>query len=183
MALKHYIPNITYKSIFEIDFLAYYEQGFRLILLDIDNTIIKYDQALADTDTLKLLESIKTLGFEVILISNNNRKRISLVMEQTKLKGVWFALKPLKKGFKKALKIATKDYPINEVINIGDQIMTDVKGGEKIGFFTILVHPIERGTDTRSTRINRFFERKIIKKIKSKYPALYEQRLKDYEEM
>jgi hypothetical protein len=97
MALKHYIPNITYKSIFEIDFLAYYEQGFRLILLDIDNTIIKYDQALADTDTLKLLESIKTLGFEVILISNNNRKRVSLVIEQTKLKGVWFALKkPLK---------------------------------------------------------------------------------------
>lgn len=183
MALKHYIPNSTYKSIFEIDFLAYYEQGFRLILLDIDNTIIKYDKALADTDTLNLLSNIKAMGFEVILISNNNRKRVSLVMEQTKLKGVWFALKPFKKGFKQALKIASRDYHINEVINIGDQIMTDVKGGEKIGFFTILVHPIERATDTWSTRFNRFFERKIVKKIKKKYPELYKQRLKDYEEM
>ena len=183
MALKHYIPNITYKSIFEIDFLVYYEQGFRLALIDIDNTIIKYDKALADTETLKLLSSIKNIGFEVILISNNNRKRVNLVMEQTNLKGVWFALKPFKKGFKKALKIASKDYHKNEVINIGDQIMTDVKGGEKIGFFTILVHPIERATDTWSTRINRFFERRIIKKIKYKYPNLYEQRLKDYEEM
>jgi len=183
MALKHYIPNITYKSIFEIDFLAYFEQGFRLILLDIDNTIIKYDAALANTDTLNKLEEIKNIGFEVILISNNNKDRVSLVMEQTNLKGVWFALKPTKKGFKQALKLATKSYKTEEIINIGDQIMTDVKGGEKIGFYTILVHPIERSTDTWSTRINRFFERRIIKKISKKYPKLYDERLKDYEKM
>ena len=52
-----------------------------------------------------------------------------------------------------------------------------------MGFYNILVRPIEKKTDVITTKINRFFEKKKLRKIKNKYPKLYEERLKDYESM
>ena len=49
---------------------------------------------------------------------------------------------------------------------IGDQIITDVLGGNRIGIFTILIEPLE-SKELKITSINRFLERKIIQKMEN----------------
>jgi|SRR5690554_2683549 len=182
--LKKYIPNEFKQSIYEIDFLSLYDKGYRLLLIDIDNTLANYKTLLPSKDNLKLIKTLQEIGFEVILVSNNNYKRVSVFAEEISgVKFVHFALKPFKRGYKKALKIANRKYEKQEVVSIGDQLMTDIKGTNKMGFYSILVKPIERKTDVLTTKINRFLENRKLKKIKKKYPKLYEEVLKDYESM
>lgn len=179
--LRKYIPNQFAESIEEIDFFWLYEQGIRLLLIDIDNTLASYKTLLPTEENLKLVENLKKIGFEVILISNNSYKRVSAFTKPfNDVAFVHAALKPLKRGYKKALKKANKTYKKEEVATIGDQLMTDVKGTNKMGFYSILVKPIARKTDVFTTKINRFFENKKLKKIKKKYPKEYEETLKDY---
>lgn len=182
--LRNYIPNEFEESIYEIDFLNLYEKGIRLLLIDIDNTLASYTTPLPTTENQELIEKLREIGFEVILISNNNKKRVSKFARGFKdIEYVHFALKPLKRGYKKALKKASKPYEKEEVASIGDQLMTDIKGTNKMGFYSILVRAIEIKTDVITTKINRFFERRKLKRIKKKYKDLYEEVLKDYESM
>lgn len=178
--LKKYIPDSYYKTIQDIDFLHYYNEGKRLIFLDIDNTVVNYDVLDPSKEHIDLINHIKDIGFEIIIISNNNEKRVERLSAPLNVKYVYTALKPLKKGYKQGLKIADRSYKKDEIMAIGDQLMTDIKGANKMGFYSILVTPIERKTDVFTTRVNRYFENRRINKIKKKYPEIYEQRLKDY---
>lgn len=181
--IKKYIPDYYYKSIFDIDFLKYYDRGIRLIFLDIDNTIGKYTEKDPSNEIIELLKEITKIGFEVIIVSNNYKKRIKRFCKPLKLKYVFSALKPWKIAYKRGLKLAEKKYSKNQIVAIGDQLMTDIKGANKMGFYTILVKPLERKSDVITTKINRFFEKRRIDKIKEIYPEIYEARLKEYEEM
>lgn len=182
--LRNYIPNKYKESIYKIDFLRLYEKGIRLLLIDIDNTLASYKTILPTEENLNLVKDLQEIGFEVILISNNNYKRVSTFTKPfDDVLFVHWALKPLKRGYKKALRKASKDYKKEQVATIGDQLMTDVKGTKKMGFYSILVKPLERKTDVFTTKINRYFENKKIEKIKKKYKKEYEELLKDYASM
>ena len=54
-----------------------------------------------------------------------------------------------------------------EVVVIGDQLLTDVLGGNRVGLHTILVVPVAQ-TDGLVTRFNRKIERRIMKNMKKK---------------
>lgn len=177
---QKFIPYLYEKSVFDIDFLQLYKQGIRLVLCDIDNTLVSYSEHEPNKQVNALLKKISDIGFEVILISNNHKKRVKLFSEKTLYKYVFSAKKPLKLGFKKALKLATKSYDKSQIVNIGDQILTDVLGGNRYGIKPILVNPIEDKTDVLSTRINRKIERFFIKRIKNKYPETFKERMSDY---
>lgn len=182
--LKQYLPNEYKESVYEIDFLTLYEQGFRLVFLDIDNTLANYKTKLPTKENIELVSKIQEIGFEVILISNNYYKRVSKFSEPFgDVPFVHWALKPFKRGYKKGLKLASKAYTKEEIITVGDQLFTDVKGSNKMGFYSILVKPIEKKTDVFTTKINRFFERRKLRKIKKKFPKEYEERLKQYESL
>lgn len=182
--LKKYIPNEFNESIFEIDFLTLYKKGYRLLFIDIDNTLVSYTEKTPTDEVMEFIKKLKDIGFEVIFISNNYYKRVSVFSAPFgDIPFVHYALKPLKRGFKKGLKKASKQYKKEEVIAIGDQLMTDIKGANKMGFYTILVRAIEKKTDVLSTRINRFFERRILKKVKKKHYEDYKRTLKQYESM
>jgi hypothetical protein len=73
------------------------------------------------------------------------------------------ALKPLSINFKKVME--EHHFNENEVAIIGDQILTDVLGGNKVGITTILVNPLEH-KDFLWTSINRFREKHIMKKLR-----------------
>lgn len=181
--LKKYIPNEFKQSVFEIEFLVLYEKGFKLVFLDIDNTLIKYTTNYATNEVKELIKEIETIGFEIIFISNNYYKRVFEFTKEFKFPFVHYALKPLKLGFKRGLRKTSKKYKKGEILLVGDQLMTDIKGANKMGFYSVLVNPIEKKTDVWTTKINRFFERRIIKKVKIKHPEIYERSLKEYENL
>lgn len=181
--IRKYIPDYYNESIFDIDFLKFYNKGIRFIFLDIDNTIAKYTEQNPSVEIKELIENLDNIGFEIIIISNNYKKRIQQYCQPLNLKYISYALKPLKRGYRKGLKIASRKYQQKEILAIGDQLMTDVKGANKMGYYTLLVNPLERKTDVVTTKINRLFEKRRIKKIKDRYPEIYETRIKKYENL
>jgi len=165
--IEKYIPYDCYLTIFDIPFNKLYDEGKRLILIDVDNTMLPYDLLSATEEIIKLFSELKTIGFKIILVSNNNKVRVGKVAEELDIEYVAKAYKPLKGGFKKALKKV--DFKKEEVITIGDQLMTDILGSNRMGLDGILVKAIKRKTEKWYTKLNRRRENNVMKKIKKLY--------------
>ena len=89
---------------------------------------------------------------------------------------------PIKGGFKKVLKKATREYSPNEIVAIGDQLMTDVFAANRMNYTSILVKAIDRKTEKWTTRFNRILEGHVLRKIEEKHPQLFIECLKVYKE-
>jgi predicted HAD superfamily phosphohydrolase YqeG len=63
---------------------------------------------------------------------------------------------------------------------IGDQLMTDIFGGNRVGLHTILIKSVKRKSDRKITQFNRKIEAFVLRRIEKKYPELYQERLKNY---
>lgn len=141
------------------------KQGIKIVFTDLDNTLIAWDEPHATEQLIEWIKDLKAAGISVVLVSNNNTKRIGKVAQVIDTPFVYPALKPLHKGFKDALKLHHVEK--EAVVMIGDQIMTDIFGATTFGIRTILVNPI-KPSDGLNTKINRFFERIILKRLKKK---------------
>ncbi len=170
---KNFIPDYHLSTFYDIDFDALLTRGLDTLLIDIDNTLIPYDQKNPD-DTMKAtFKTLKSKGFNIVLISNNHKPRIKHFADQLDLPYVYSAKKPLKSGFKKALKNIQN--PVHDrVVVIGDQLMTDVFGAKRMGFKAIWLKPIKRKSEKWYTKINRKMENAMLNKIRKKAPNTYQ---------
>ncbi len=165
---KKCIPNEYTKTVYDIDYKALYELGKRVIFFDVDNTLISYKDMHITQNALNLINKLEEMGFEIMLVSNNKPKRVKVIANETKLKYTANSLKPLKLAFKRARRKLSKKYTWSEIVEIGDQLLTDVYGSRGLDIYTILVKPIDNKTEVWTTRFNRKREKKIIEKIKKK---------------
>lgn len=105
-------------------------------------------------------------GIKLCILSNtNNKSKVENVARYLEIPYIYFAMKPLKFGFKKGvnkLKLPNKNIGV-----IGDQLLTDVLGANRTGMYSILVKPINE-KDILITRIKRPFEKKIMDKYLNK---------------
>ena len=92
-------------------------------------------------------------------------RKVKKIADSLDVPYVFLALKPLSKSFRKVL----NQYKVtpNEVAIIGDQILTDVKGGNKVGITTVLVEPLSE-KEALFTKINRSREISLMKKMGAK---------------
>ncbi len=171
--LKLYIPKYCYLTIYEIPFLKLYQEGKRSVFIDIDNTMISYDLAKPTKAVKDLFSHLKEMGYEIIILSNNRRKRVKLVADELGVSYFYKTRKPLKGGFKKALKL-TK-YSKEEIITVGDQIMTDILGSNRVGLDAILVRCLKRSSEKWYTKLNRRREKNILKGLEKNYPTEYKK--------
>ena len=171
--LTNFIPKYAYYSIFDIPYEKLFEEGKRMIFIDIDNTIVGYDTIYPPKEVNELINHIKKIGFNIMIISNNSKKRAKIVADSLGVDFVYRAFKPSKCGFKKAIKKSKSNK--NEIISIGDQLLTDIWGSSRVGIDSILVHIIKKSTEKWYTKINRRIENKIINKIKVKYYDDYQK--------
>ncbi len=178
--IKKLIPSCYYKTINDIPYNKLYENGFRLILTDLDNTLISYLEKEPTLELFNWKKMVEEIGFEIIIVSNSRKERVKNFANSLGLKYVKFAKKPTKLGLKKALRIASHKYALSEVVEIGDQLMTDVYGSRRLGLYTILVKAIDKKTEILPTKINRKLENHFLMKIQKKYPKLYASALVDY---
>jgi HAD superfamily phosphatase (TIGR01668 family) len=168
---KKFLPYDCYRTIFDIDYRKLYQLGKRVILIDIDNTLVPYDRDLPERRHLELIDEIKTLGYQIIFISNNHKERVEKIALAFDVDYVYSACKPLKKGFKKALTKANYQTK-SEVLTIGDQVVTDVLGSNLYQLDAILVKPIKKKNEKWYTKVNRIAENIIIKRMLKQYPAM-----------
>jgi uncharacterized protein len=171
------IPNAFYQSIYEIPYQDLKEQGINTLFFDLDNTIISYDDKSIGKKDCAFLKALEK-DFKILIISNSNRKRVTHALSDCGFPMIWRGKKPLKIEFKKALRTLDSTHKTTAVI--GDQMMTDILGANRMKLYSILVTPIKRKSDIWMTKINRFFEKIILKKIEKKEPNLYAERLEAY---
>jgi len=169
-----FIPNEFHDSFFDIDFNELYKKGYRTILSDLDNTLISYEEEKPTEKILLKFKELQTIGFEVILISNNVNDRVQTFIENTDIRGFASARKPLLIGIKKALNSSTLHDKETTLI-IGDQIMTDIWAANRFKVYSILVNPVKKKTEKWYTKFNRRIENNILKKMHKKYPEKWEK--------
>ena len=122
---------------------------------------------MTDTGTkeLKIFFTELRKKFNICVVSNNSEERVNPVTKELNVSGIANAQKPKKEAYDKVLKAlyATK----NDTVMIGDQMLTDIVGGNRYGLYTILVEPFENKYDIK-TGTSRILQNIIMKKIKSK---------------
>jgi len=170
---KYFMPNDYKKTIFDIDFVTLKNKGIEGLLIDVDNTLIPYDETLPSLELIDLFEKLKALNFKIMIISNNHIPRIRNFSAIISCPFIAQAKKPLKLSFLKAMKLL-KIHDKNTVCVIGDQIMTDILGANRSGFQSILVDAIQRNNEKWFTRMNRRIEKRMLKRIERKYPEYFE---------
>ena len=121
-----------------IEFLQ--KNKIKALILDLDNTLIDYTQKLSD-DVIAWSKKLKGQGVKLYILSNTNKKqKVEKVANILQIPYKNFAKKPLKGEF---LKLQKKlDLKPENIGVVGDQIFTDIIGGNRCKMFTILVEPI-----------------------------------------
>ncbi|WP_181350589.1 YqeG family HAD IIIA-type phosphatase [Thalassobacillus sp. CUG 92003] len=157
--LKFLLPNEHVSSVFDIDPKQLKDKGVKGIITDLDNTLVAWNVVDATPAIVKWFQSMDEHGIKVTIASNNKQKRVKVFSEPLDTSFIYSARKPLSKAFKKAQKQMNVDK--EEIVVIGDQIMTDVIGGNMAGFHTILVVPVVE-SDGLVTKFNRKIERRIL---------------------
>ncbi|MEZ2719220.1 YqeG family HAD IIIA-type phosphatase [Niallia circulans] len=159
LVLNQFLPNQFVKNIFEISPDDLKKKGIKGIITDLDNTLVEWDRPLATPQIIEWFAEMKRNDIKVTIVSNNKEARVKSFSDPLHIPFIFAARKPLGSAFKKAImQMNTKK---EETVVIGDQLLTDVLGGNRSGFHTILVVPVAQ-TDGFMTRINRRIERRIL---------------------
>ncbi len=162
--MKHRLaPGKRIDTVFSLDLEELRKLGIRGIIFDIDNTLESHRTALPGEKIRTFLSCVQSSGFSVCLISNGKKERVNRFNQPLGLPAIGKAQKPRKKNLRRAMQFLNT-LP-KETAMVGDQIFTDVYGGNRMGFYTVLVRPIEQ-IENKFFYIKRFFERLILKKIK-----------------
>ena len=159
-----FIPDIYQKSIYTINYKKLKKNGIKCLLFDLDNTIAPYKVIEPDQKVKELFASLEK-DFKVIIISNSNKNRLRPFKEKLNVDVAFSSKKPFKTKYKKILELY--NFKIDEVACIGDQLLTDILGANRMGFTSILVNRIAK-YETIFTRFNRFFEKFILKSLAKK---------------
>lgn len=153
-------PDLYLENVKEITLEILNKNNIKGLILDIDNTLIDYDKNIIK-GAEEWCENLKENKIKMCILSNsNNVKKVSKVAKILNLEYIYFAKKPQKKGFKKAQKLL--NLKAQEIATVGDQIFTDVLGGNRMNMFTILTKPIDK-RDIIITKVKRPLENLFIK--------------------
>ena len=133
-------PKEHFNNVREIKIEFLQKNKIKALILDVDNTLIDYNKNLPE-GTIEWAENLKQQGIKLYILSNSNKKeKVKTVAEKLKVEYEYFGKKPLKTGFKKVQKKLEEN--AENIGVVGDQIFTDVLGGNRCKMFTILVEPI-----------------------------------------
>lgn len=160
--MEKFMPDMYQKSIHTINYDKLYESGIRFLLFDLDNTIACIEVKKPNQKLKKLFNNLQKKGFKIIIFSNAFKNRIKPFAEELKVEYNSRSGKPKSRGFIKIMK--KYNFEPYQTALIGDQLLTDVKGGNKVGITTILINPIS-SKEFIFTKVNRIFERRIFAKM------------------
>ena len=142
-------------------------RGLRGIILDLDNTLVAYGSYERDHAMQAWVSALLKSGVRLYLLSNARRSRVRFWSGHFGFAGKGLASKPIPRGFRKALRHI--GLPPGEVAMVGDQLFTDVLGGNLAGMFTILVRPLAENS-LPHTKLARRFERLVLSRYQDLLP-------------
>ena len=158
-------PKLYLNKVEDITVEILSENKIKALILDVDNTLIDINKNLSK-DIIDWTMNLRGHGFRLYILSNTNHKeKVEGVARKLGIPYENFAKKPFKSGF---LRVKEKlQLEAEQIAVVGDQIFTDVIGGNRCDMYTILVDPISE-KDYWYTAWKRPIENAIKKKYVNK---------------
>ncbi len=163
--LERFVPDIYQKSIYYIDYEKLWKSGVRCLLFDMDNTITPCHINTPTKRLKTLFDELKEIGFKIVIMSNAPKYRVEVFKNYLLVDACAFSLKPKKDKYDKIMK--KLKFNNNEIAAIGDQLITDVWGANRMDIKSILVNPLT-SKDHTITILNRLLEKVIYTELSKK---------------
>ena len=154
-----FFPGEYLDSTYVIDFDKLYNDGYRGVIFDVDNTLVPHG-APADERAIELFAHLKELGFSCMLLSNNKEPRVKTFFDDVEASHyIYKANKPSPKNYQKAMELMGLD--TSNTLFVGDQIFTDVYGANLAGIYSILVKPMHPKEEIQIV-LKRYLEKIVL---------------------
>ncbi len=160
--MDNLLPNIYQKSIYTIDYKKLKKSGIRCLVFGLNNTIAPLRTTVPTKRLQDLFEDLKEMGFKLIILSNSKKTRVEPFKEYLNVDSAFNSYKPLKKKYKRIMKLY--GFKETQIACIGDQLITDIYGANRMNFTSILVNSIS-SIDYASTKIIKMLDKIIINKL------------------
>jgi len=170
--IEDYKPTYIVEAVYQLTPQMLKDKGIKAVLVDLDNTLIAWNNPLGTPEMRAWLDEMKKEEMPVVVVSNNKYPRIKKAVEPFGIDFVSRSIKPFTRGFriaKKRLGLENK-----EMLMVGDQLMTDIRGANRAGIPSVLVKPLIE-SDAWITKFNRARERRVMKKLKENYDMTYQK--------
>ena len=158
MMFKSFIPFAHAKSIYDIDPKFFVKHGVKVLFIDLDNTLDSYKAFHPKADAIGYIKRLQDCHITPVVVSNNKGKRVSSYANGLHIDYVWGAMKPFPKKLRQEME--KRGLKEDEVMFVGDQMMTDVLAAHNAHIRVILTEKIVK-EDQWTTHINRLFDRPI----------------------
>ena len=155
-----FLPDGIFDNIYKLtpDYLA--GKGIRALILDIDNTLVTYDDPKPTDSVTAWLDSLHAAGISTAFVSNNHAERVGCFCEGL---GCYYhsdAHKPSRRYMLEAMEHMGTD--INNTAAVGDQLFTDVWAAKRCKMRSFLVPPI-KDKRTPFFRFKRMLEKPFLR--------------------
>ena len=161
---ERFYPDKYVESAYVIDYEGMYKKGYRGIIFDIDNTLVPHG-APADKRSIALFKRLKAIGYECLLLSNNQEPRVKMFNDAVHVRYIYKAGKPGVKNYERAMDLMGTD-DVNTFF-VGDQLFTDVWGARNAGLYSFLVKPINPREEIQIV-LKRYLEKIVLHFYKKK---------------
>jgi uncharacterized protein len=154
-------PDEYYADLLQIDFSLYASQGYRLVMLDLDNTLGPHGSMAADDFAHQAVAAILAAGLLCWLVSNGSRRRIEQYASSLGLNSIPRANKPSARGLLQACR--ETGTPPAQAILIGDQMITDIVSAHRAGCRAVLVRQLG-WHESWNIRLKRWLEKRLLRR-------------------
>lgn len=166
MLLKLLCPRMIVERVQDMDLEALWMQGFRGLIFDLDNTLVSWRRWNLTPAVKEWIDKAQLLGFRVCILSNCRiGRRVARFSRLAGIPAIPKAKKPRKRWFQQALELIGTC--VEDTIVVGDQVFTDVLGGNRMGLYTILVLPVDR-REFYMTILQRTAEKIVLFRLRRK---------------
>ncbi|HYH04514.1 MAG TPA: YqeG family HAD IIIA-type phosphatase [Bacillota bacterium] len=162
---KKLCPKLQAGSVLELNLTQLRERGIAGIIFDLDNTLVEWKQDHLTPEVIAFIQQLKELGFKMAILSNALEHRVEAVARMLDIPYISRAVKPRKSPFRKAMDLMQTTPETTAVV--GDQIFTDILGGNRMKLYTIWISPLS-STEFISTKAVRKLERLVVKRFRKK---------------
>lgn len=165
--LMVFCPHRLVRSVVEIKVEELQSRNIQGVILDLDNTLVRWQKEEMTEEVTAWLETLKSSGIRLCILSNSILgKRSERIAARLGCSNIRLARKPSARGFRRAMEAL--DATAASTAIVGDQMFTDIWGGNRAGIYTIMVHPIHRREFLYTRFISRPPERLLLRWFRKK---------------
>jgi len=160
-------PDLYVPTIYDVDPEYLRRRGIRGLIFDLDNTILERGERTLPQEVLDWFDTLKAQGFKISIVSNSRSRKAEGMAKSHGIPAVFRAVKPRRGPFLKAIELM--GLTRRETAVVGDQIFTDVVGGNRLGLFTILINPLPGKEFIGTTLFSRQLEKLLLPRIRNRH--------------